>query len=71
MSHALTLAGALGRPIKTIEDAVLARAMFRYPKKDAATARFWAEDDIDQMSNSEFLAALAMGFDDLAKERKA
>lgn len=62
----MTLEDALGRPVETIEDAVLARAMFAYVKHgtsdDPLTA---AQADIDHMSNTEFLAALAMGFDDL------
>lgn len=66
----MTLEDALGRPIETIEDAVLARAMFAYVKHDwvpygYADVGTAAQADIDGMSNTQFLVALAMGFEDL------
>ena len=69
---ALTLEQVLELPIDTIEDAVLARAMFDYVKHGVPD-EFWnareaADAAIDAMSNTEFLGALALGFIDL-KER--
>lgn len=62
----MTLEDALGRPVETIEDAVLARAMFGYVKHRTSDDPLGAaQADIDAMSNTDFLAALAMGFDDL------
>ena len=62
----MTLQDALGRPIETIEDAVLARAMFAYAKHGTSDDPLRdAQADIDHMSNTEFLAALALGFEDL------
>jgi hypothetical protein len=71
---ALTLEGALGREIRNVEDAVLARAMFHYVKHGVpdkfSSAMEAAEADIDAMSNTELLGALQLGFDDMAYARR-
>ncbi len=71
---ALTLEDALGREIRNIEDAVLARAMFCYVKHGVpdkfSSAMEAADADINAMSNTEFLGALQLGFDDLAYARR-
>lgn len=62
----MTLEDALGRPVTDLEDAVLARAMFHYVKHGCdGMPAVSAEEDIDAMSNTDFLRALSIGLSDL------
>jgi len=67
---ALTLEGALGRPIQDLEDAILAHAMHPFVKRQYDEPREMAEEYLNNLSNVDLIQMISIGLQTLKDEGK-